>query len=87
MAQDKYPFEQNNSPALNAFNITPHDTNELSSVTRAIFVGTGGDINLTLRDDTTPVIFRNVSSGTLLPLRVKLVKTASTTAQDIIGLY
>ncbi|GJQ63521.1 MAG: hypothetical protein SCALA702_25740 [Melioribacteraceae bacterium] len=87
MAQDKYPFEQNNSPALNAFNVTPHDINELSNVTRAIYVGTGGDINITLRDDSTPVILKNVSSGTLLPLRVKLVKTTSTTAQDIIGLY
>lgn len=86
-ANDKYPFEQNNSPALNAFAVIPDNSQELTHVTRALFVGTGGDINLVLRDDNNEVLLKNVPSGGLLPVRAKLVKSTDTTAQDIVGLY
>lgn len=74
------------SPGRNAFAITKHDTNELAFVTKAIFVGTTGHLSLLLANDSTPVLFKNIPSGTLLNLRVRKVLDA-TTAQDIVGIY
>lgn len=76
--------------------ITPHDTNPLtpppnlsSQVTgqgcRAIFVGTGG--NVVVKDPWgNAVTFKNVASGSTLPIRTTIVTTASTAA-DMVALW
>jgi len=74
-------------PATHAFAITPHDTNQLATVTRAIYVGAGGDITLILRDDTVAVTLVAVPTGTILPMQVRLVKSQGTSAATLIGLY
>lgn len=86
-AKDKYVFEQDNSPALNGFVIIPDNNTETTQVTRALYIGSGGDLNVLLRDDLTPVLLKNTQSGTMLPLRVKKVLSTNTTATNIIGLY
>jgi len=86
-AIDTYQFDYDNSPALKGFAVTKHDTNELPYVTRALFVGVGGDVSVILRDDETAVLLKNVPSGAMLPLRVKQVKSTDTTATNMIGLY
>ena len=54
---------------------------------RAIYVGTGGDITLrTTGSGTTNVVFKNVPSGYVLPVRPSMIMGA-TTAADIVGLY
>lgn len=72
-------------PYDRAFVITPHDTNELELVTRAVWVGTGGHLNVTTMNGDE-VQFDNVPNGTLMPIRVKIVKTAVGGASDIVGL-
>ena len=73
------------SPASSAFVITPHATNDLREVTRGIYVGTGGNVNLvTYRDET--VAFASVPSGTILPVRAKKVLVSGTTASNLVGL-
>jgi hypothetical protein len=73
-------------PAMSGVAVTKHDTTEIS-VTRGLYVGTGGDVAVKMRNDSTAVTFKNVADGSLLPLRVKLVLSTGTTASDIVALY
>lgn len=84
---DNYIFEEDNSSALNGFLVNPSDTNELPAVTRAIYIGTAGDIKLILKKDSEAIILKNVPSGALLPLRVVKIFAGKTTAEDIVGLF
>lgn len=90
-ATDKYGTNYNYnsefSSAIRAEAVTPSDEDELAEVTRAIFIGGSGNIEVVLRDDTNPVVFKNVVAGSVLPLRVKKVLDNGTTATDIIALY
>lgn len=72
-------------PASSAVAITPDDDTDLTTTTRGIYVGTGGDLAVILADDTVAVTFANVASGIVYPLRVKRVMEAST-ATDLVGL-
>ncbi|MFK3777716.1 hypothetical protein [Agrobacterium sp. NPDC089420] len=73
------------SPASHAFEIVPHDTNPLPSPTRALYVGHGGQLCLTLLSGAT-VTFQNIPAGSLLPVRASRVFLTRTTATGIIGL-
>lgn len=75
-----------NGSAVSAVAITPNDSTDLAAITRGLFVGTGGNLSLILADDSSPVLFKNVPAGSVLPLRVKRVRAANTTAADILGL-
>ena len=72
-------------PVTRASAVTPHATDEIE-VTRAIYVGTGGDLVVTLAGNASPVTFSNVPDATLLPFRVMAVK-ATSTASGIVALY
>lgn len=74
-----------NAPAGGAFAVTPHDTNDLTTSPRALYVGNGGDVVVVMNNDTE-LTFKNVGSGSILPIRPAKVKATSTTATDIIGL-
>jgi hypothetical protein len=88
-AQDTFVNTQGGlqSPCRNSFVITPSDTNELPFVTRAIYVGGTGDINLRLADDTGSQIIKSVPVGAMLPLRVRQIYATSTGATQLVGLY
>jgi len=89
MATNKFGQGENatQAPATRAVAITPHDTTELTETTRAIYVGGAGNIVMTLEGDTAAVTFVSVSSGSILPVRAKLVKSTSTTATSLVALY
>ena len=74
------------APARHAFAVTPHATNALNPIPKALFVGTGGDVVLRSIAGTADVTFRNVASGQVLDVRAKYVRAAGTTAADIVGL-
>jgi hypothetical protein len=66
--------------------ITPHDTNELVTVTRAIYVGGAGNIKLTTSGGDT-VTLTGATAGSILPVRAKLVFSTDTTATALVALY
>lgn len=72
-------------PAMSGFAITPHDTNELEEMTRAVYVGAGGSIALQMHSGAN-VTLVGVASGTFLPVRVRKVLATGTTAGSIVGL-
>lgn len=66
--------------------VTPVDGTNLTNP-GTLFVGTGGDLNVILVEDTAPVLFRNVADGSFFPLQVIQVLATSTTASDIVVVY
>ena len=73
------------APANSAFVITPSNSEELLFVTRAVYVGVSGDVVAKLDGDSAAVTFKNVAAGSILPIRARLVTTAST-ATNMLGL-
>jgi hypothetical protein len=74
------------TPSENCFAITPDDLNELPFLTKAIYIGSGGDLVLLIGQSQTPVTFRNVLAGSVLDVRVRGVRNTGTTAADLVGL-
>jgi len=73
------------SPPEHAAAITPADQ-PLAHVTRAVYVGTGGDLAVKMAGGAV-VTLANVASGSLLPIRVERVLASGTTASQILGLW
>ena len=65
--------------------VTPHDTNDLAYVTKAVYIGTGGTISIIAADDTVAVSL-TVQDGAVLPIRAKRIRATGTTATDIVGM-
>ncbi len=84
-------FADRTEPAYSAAAVTPSDSVALSTTStglpcRGLFIGTGGDVAVKLANDTVAVTFKNVSSGSLLPLCALYVMATNTTATDIVAL-
>jgi hypothetical protein len=74
------------SPPEHAVAISPADDVDLAVVTRALYVGSGGDMSVRMYDGSV-VTLANVPSGTMLPLRVDRVLATGTTAAAILGFW
>lgn len=55
--------------------------------TRALHIGTGGDVAVVFTDGGGAVTLKNVASGQVLPVQVVKVMAANTTATNIVALY
>jgi hypothetical protein len=76
------------SPCRSSFVITPSDTSELPFVTRAIYVGSAGNITARLAGDTASVAFNGLASGSILPIRTRQIFATGTTAGIVlVGFY
>jgi len=77
------------SPSANtaqmAAAITPNDVSNQVPPFRAIYVGVGGDINLTCADSNT-VLFSAVAAG-IFPVGGVRVNATGTTASKLVVLY
>lgn len=74
------------APASDCFAVSPSDADELPRVPKALYVGTAGDVNIVAVASETPVVLRNVTAGSILPIRVARVLASGTTADHIVGL-
>jgi hypothetical protein len=72
-------------PASNAAAVTPNDSADLTTATRALWVVVEGDVTVDLIGGQTAVTFKNVQG--LLPVRVTRVDATGTTATDIVALW
>jgi len=73
------------APSEQAFAITPDNNNDLQLVTRGLYVGGAGDINMIMAGDSAPVLRKNCIAGMVYPWRVKRVLSDNTTATNLIG--
>ncbi len=71
--------------AIDAQTITASTTATLSSLTRAIYVGTAGNLSVKFTSGGSTVTFSNVSNG-YHPLQVEVVN-GTTTADGVIALF
>jgi len=74
------------SPARNAFSVTPHDTNDLPNVTRGIYVGVTGDLKVKT-EGLDVVTFTNLAAGMIHPIMCQMVFATGTTATGIVGVW
>lgn len=85
-------------PAAKAFAITTSDSNDqlestiLNSRTKRsiafmVYVGSTGDVSVVCADDGSSVVFKAVPTGTTLPVLVRRVNAAGTTASQLVGMY
>lgn len=72
-------------PASNAATITPSDSLNIGPVSRALFIGTAGNLNVTMAGGQT-VLFSNIGAG-WHPLRVTRVLSTLTTASGIVAVW
>jgi len=73
------------TPSRDYFAITPHDSTNLTFLTRAIRVGSAGDV-VAVREDGTAITFKNCYSGEILDIVASRVNATGTTAQYLVGL-
>lgn len=66
--------------------VVPDDSTELARVSRALWVGTAGNITVLTASDQV-VLIKNVPGGTLLPIQIKRVNNTATTASNMVSLY
>jgi hypothetical protein len=75
------------APATRAVAVSPHDSNALADIPKALFVGTGGTIVMRGVNGSVDQSWKNVPSGSVLPFRAQYVRATGTTAADLLALY
>ena len=75
------------NPARYAVAVTPSDTVDLEYVTRGIYVGSGGDVEVIMVGNGATVVFPGVPDGVILPVRASRIKDANTTASSIVAIW
>lgn len=73
------------SPGYDAVSVTPSDSSNLPVTSRALYIGTSGDLRVIVGSGST-VTFVNVPEG-ILPMRVSRVLASGTTAADIVAVW
>ena len=79
-------YTELNSPAQDAFVVSPSNSANLTHFSRALYIGGGGNVAITTVKGTN-VTFANVAGGSILPVRAQKVLSTGTTATLIVGLY
>ncbi len=84
MANTDFPNDLS-GPAIDAVAITPSDSADLASPVRGIYVGTSGDVKVTLISGNA-VVLKNLVAGVAHGLLVTRVWATGTSAANIVGI-
>ena len=79
--------DQVSAPATRALAVVPHDSNALTDIPKALYIGTGGDITMRGLNGSADQLWKNVAAGAVLPFRAQYVRATGTTATDLLALY
>jgi hypothetical protein len=71
------------APATRILTITPHDTNELPRIGRALIVASGGTVVLRGMDDDHDETFVDLPAYAMLAIRARFIRATGTSATDI----
>lgn len=71
-------------PPGSALAVTPDDDNDLSDVSTAVYVGTTGDVRVTMDVNREVVTFPNMSGGCWHPMQVCRIHDTGTTATGLL---
>jgi hypothetical protein len=74
------------SPGLHALAVTPSDSTDLTTNSRALWIGVAGDVTLDTAGGETTILFKNVPIG-WLQVRTARVRSTGTTATNIVAVY
>ena len=74
------------SPAQDALEITPSDSQTFVQTTRALYVGIGGDATVRMANGTVAT-FTGLLAGVVYPLRIDRVLATGTTAASLVALW
>lgn len=74
-----------NAPASEAEAITPDDQADLPWATRALYVGTTGNVRVTMLSGDT-VDLTQLQAGIMYPLRIRRVLATGTDATNLVAL-
>lgn len=83
-------YSQSQPAGLSARNgavVTPNDSTDLAQVTRAVYVGTGGDLEVTMAGTGTAIVIPDVPAGAFLPICVARILSSNTTATGIVAFW
>ncbi len=72
-------------PAMHGEAVTPSDSAELTNVSRALIIGTAGNLTVVMADGTT-LLITGCPAG-VIPIRVKQVKSTGTAAVGITSIW
>ena len=75
-----------NGPYCDAAAVVPNDAADLATLSRALYVGTTGDITVTMAGGEANVLIKAAPVG-ILPLRVSRVWATGTTATNLVALW
>lgn len=83
---DKYEGQQPGltSPGIDATPIVPNDNQDLTTISRALYVGSAGDVRVQLVNGSEAV-FQSMTPGAFYPLRIRRVFATGTTAGGLIS--
>ena len=70
--------------AIDAFEVTPSDTDRLN-ITSVLYVGVGGHVKLQTRQGSD-VTFYNMNNGQFVPVQVNKVYATGTTATNLVSM-
>jgi hypothetical protein len=83
---DPFPYTDSvTAPARKVVAVAPHDSNPLPDVSKALYVGTAGDVVLQGVGGGPDVTLKNVPAGTVLAIRATHVRNTGTSAQNIVA--
>lgn len=77
---------QNEFSAVRAFDITPSDATEITTLHKGLWVGGSGDVRVQMWEGGSIVTLAGAVAGSLIPIRVKKVYATGTTATNIVAL-